>query len=211
MIRRSLIAAAVGIAAAMAVAQPGTDPSRLTGRQQDVYAIYSMLMPGAVFANLGSDQNQRWAIADTTVNFEDINPALAPDAALKAPNDHPRRFHDAAVDYEQRRGERQPVLRAFHLDRPYTLLTPKDIQAFRAARTTADPDSGSTQKYSGYPGINYFSDVYFNPQRNAALVYQLSWCGNLCSQGEWVYLEKHDGQWVRRSGHAAIASGARPF
>ena len=40
----------------MAVAQPGTDPSRLTGRQQDVYAIYSMLMPGAVFANLGSDR-----------------------------------------------------------------------------------------------------------------------------------------------------------
>ena len=211
MIRRRLIAAVLGISAGIAFAQPNPDPTHLTARQQDVYAIYSMLMPGAVLANLGSSQNQRWAIADTTVNDKDINPALAPEAALKAPNDHPRRFHDAVLDYEQRRGERQTVVRAFHLDRPYTLLTASDLQGFRATRTAAAPDSASTRNYSGYPGINYFSDVYFNPQRNAALVYQLAWCGNFCSQGEWVYLEKHDGHWVQRSGQAAIASGAKPF
>jgi len=209
--RRSLIAAVVGIFTGIAIAQPNSDPAHLTARQQDAYAIYSMLMPGTVLANLGSSQNQRWAIADTTVNYEDINPALAPEAALKAPNEHPRRFHDAVLDYEQRRGERQTLVPAFRLDRPYALLTQADIQDFRVARTTAAPGNASTQKYSGYPGINYFSDVYFNPQRNAALVYQLAWCGSFCSLGEWVYLEKHDGHWVRRSGQAAIASGAKPF
>src|SRR5277367_5557402 len=149
MIRRGLAAAAVGIFAGLLSAQPNTDlAAHLNPLQQDVYAIYSLLMPGTVLANLGSSQNQRWAIADTTVNYEDINPALAPEAALQAPSDHPRRFHDAVVDYEQRRGERQPIIRAFHLDRPYTLLTPSDVDEFRAARMAPTPDSGSTQKYS---------------------------------------------------------------
>jgi hypothetical protein len=211
-IRRALIATAVVIFAGLGFAQSDSNsPIHLTERQQDVYAIYSMLMPGAVLANLGSSQNQRWAIADTTVNAEDINPALAPEAALKPPDDHPRRFHDAVVDYEQRRNERQAVIRAFHLDRPYTLLTPSDIQAFQDSRTSVAADSESQQKYSGYPGINYFSDVYFNAQRSAALVYMVAWCTNLCGQGEWVYLEKQNSQWVRRSGQASIVSGAKPF
>ncbi len=211
MIRRSLLAIAVGIFAGAIFAQTPDLTSHLNPRQQDIYAIYSMLMPGAVFENLGSDQNQRWAIADTTVNFEDIDPALAPEAALKPPDDHPRRFHDAVADYEQRRGERQTVLHAFHVDRPYTLLSPADVQEFRTVRTASEPDSDSAQKYSGYPGINYFSDVYFNSPRTAALVYQLAWCGSFCSQGEWVYLEKRDGQWIRRSGQGAVVSGAKPF
>lgn len=211
-VRRVLIAAAVLFLAGFGFAQSDTNsPLHLNERQQDVYAIYSLLMPGAVLGNLGSSQNQRWAIADTTVNAEDINPALAPEAALKPPDDHPRRFHDAVVDYEQRRNERQSVIRAFHLDRPYTLLTPSDIQAFQDSRTSVAADSDSQQKYSGYPGINYFSDVYFNPQRSAALVYMVAWCTNLCGQGEWVYLEKQNSQWVRRSGQASIVSGAKPF
>lgn len=212
MIRRGLASIAFLIFAGLLSAEPNADPaSNLNPRQQDVYAIYSLLMPGAVLANLGSSQNQRWAIADTTVNYQDINPALEPEAALKAPDDHQRRFHDAVVDYQQRKGERQPIIHALHVDRPYTLLTPSDVDEFRAARTAAAPDNGGSQKYSGYPGINYFSDVYFNPQRDAALVYQLGWCGSFCSQGEWVYLEKQNGRWVRRSGQPAIASGARPF
>jgi hypothetical protein len=207
MIRRGLLAAVLLVFAPVfagpAFAQPAPDhshPIQPTGRQHDIYAIYSMLMPGAVFANMGSDRNQRWAIADTTINATDINPALAPEAALKAPPEHPRRFHDAVVDYEQHRNVRQTITHHFQLDRPYTLLTQADIEEFRAVR--ASPDSGSElqAKYSGYPGINYFSDVYFNPQRNAALVYMLCWCGNLCAQSEWVYLEKQDGQWIRRSG-----------
>src|ERR1700743_23020 len=153
-IRRVLIAAAMLFFAGFGFAQSDINaPLHLNERQQDVYAIYSMLMPGAVLANLGSSQNSRWAIADTTVNAEDINPALAPEAALKPRDDHPRRFHDAVVDYEQRRNERQPVLRAFHLDRPYTLLTRSDIQAFQDSRTSVAADSDSQQKDRGYPGI----------------------------------------------------------
>jgi hypothetical protein len=210
---RRLLAIFIVAFAGFASAQANPDhPIQPSSRQHDVYAIYSLLMPGAVFANLGSDQNQRWAIADTTVNSDDINPALAPEAALKAPPDHPRRFHDAVVDYQQRRNQRQTITHQLHLDRPYTLLSQGEIQEFRAARTGTSVGNDLKQKYNGYPGINYFSDVYFNPQRNAALVYMLCWCGSLCAQSEWVYLEKQDGgQWIRRSGQGAIAPGARAF
>jgi hypothetical protein len=211
MIRRGLVAA-FAVFAGFAFAQPNPGhPTQPTGRQQDVYAIYSLLMPGTVFSSLGSDQNQRWAVADTTVNDGDINPALAPEAALQAPSDHPKRFHDAVVDYEQRRTQRQTVTRNFHLDRPYTLLSATEIQELRDARTAVSPDSSQTQKYGGYPGITYFSDVYFNPQRSAALVYMLDWCSNFCGASEWIYLEKHDSQWIRRSGQGAVVSGAKPF
>ena len=211
MIRRGLIAAWVVFASFVFAQSNSGHPVQPTGRQQDVYAIYSVLMPGTVFSNLGSDQNQRWAVADTTVNAGDIDPALAPEAALQAPSNHPKRFHDAVIDYEQRRNQRQTLTRNFHLDRPYTLFTSDDIQEFRSVRTAITPDSSLADKYSGYPGVTYFSDVYFNPQRSAALVYILDWCSNFCGQSEWVYLEKQDGQWIRRSGQGSIVSGAKPF
>ena len=46
----------------------------------------------------------------------------------------------------------------------------------------------------------FFSAVYFNQNLTAALVYVNVWCASLCAAGQWVYLEKHGGQWVRRSG-----------
>ena len=55
-------------------------------------------------------------------------------------------------------------------------------------------------------GVAFFSAVFFNSAQTAALVYVNDWCANLCAVGQWVYLEKHNGQWIRRSG--LIAKGA---
>ena len=177
-----------------------TAASASVERLKDVYAIYSLLLPGDVLANVDSTQNQRWAIAATTVNAEDINPALAPEAALQAPATHARSFHEAVADYNLRKNERLVLTRHFQVDRPYSLLDSSEVTEFRNARTSASAGSALRQKYNGYPGITYFSEIYFNPRRTAALVYMLDWCGNLCAQAEWVYLEKNNGQWVRRSG-----------
>jgi hypothetical protein len=208
--RRSSIAAAVLILAGSLSAQ-SDPPAHLTGRLQDVYEIYSRVMPGAVFTNLGSAQNQRWAIADTTINIDDMNPALAPDAALKAPSGAAKEFGEAVEDFQLRKHQREPVIRSLKLDRPYILLSSAEAGDFRVSRTSASPGNALAQKYSGYPGISYLSDVYFDSHRTVALVYLLDWCGSLCGQGEWIYLEKQNGQWVQRSGQAGIVSGARPF
>jgi hypothetical protein len=94
------------------------------------------------------------------------------------------------------------LTRRFKLSRPYVLLPAADTAQFRASRTSMDATSSMQSAYGDYLGITYFSEVYFNVAQTSALVYILDWCGNLCSQAAWVYLEKQNGAWVLRSGKA---------
>jgi hypothetical protein len=129
---------------------------------------------------------------------------LAPEAFLQPPADNPRGFQEAVSDYNQRKKERlalKPPPR-LNLSRPYVLLAPADVAQFKAARTSPMGSSDDQSKYSQYLGITFLSEVYFNTAQTSALVYILDWCGNLCSQAVWVYLEKRDGAWVLRSGKA---------
>jgi hypothetical protein len=192
--------AAAGLMPLLLAMAAAPAPPHPDSRVQDSYAIYSLLLPGQLWQNMDSSRTQTWAIAGTTVSAADIDPALAPEAALKAPPDHPQWFQGAVQDYNARKSRRLPLIRAFQTDRPYVLLTPSEVEEFKSLRTSMDANSTLKEKYSGIPGITYFSEVYFNPARTGALVYMLNWCGNLCSQAEWTYLDKENGQWVRRSG-----------
>jgi hypothetical protein len=177
-------------------------PAASTDRLPDSYAIYSLIMPGQVFKDMDSGQNQPWAISATTVNEDDMDPKLAPEATLQPPTDNPRGFQEAVYDYNQRKKERMLLKRRLQLSRPYVLLGPNSTAQFKESRTSLNATSDIQSIYGNYLGITFFSEVYFNTAQTAALVYILDWCGNLCSQAEWVYLEKQDGTWVRRSGKA---------
>jgi hypothetical protein len=195
------------VSASLAFAQTKPAPAPVVpDRLPDSYQIYSLLMPGQVFTDMDSGQNQPWAISDTTINEDDMNPKLAPEATLQPPEDNPRGFREAVMDYNQRKKERLVLKRRFKLDRPYVLLAAADTAEFRAARTSMSATSDMQSAYADYLGITYFSEVYFNVAQTAALVYVLDWCGNLCSQAEWIYLEKQNGTWVRRSGKAPAQS-----
>jgi hypothetical protein len=174
-------------------------------RMPDSYLIYAMLMPGQLFEDMGSGESQAWAISGTTVNEDDMDPKLAPEATLQPPDDNPRGFKEAVNDYNQRKKERLVLTHRLKLSRPYVLLTPSDTTEFKASRSV-NSDSELQSKYGDYVGITFFSEVYFNTAQTSALVYILDWCGNLCSQAEWIYLEKRDGVWVRRSGKAPAQS-----
>lgn len=189
----------VAVSAALGQTKPPTVPA---DRLPDSYQIYSLLMPGQVFTDMDSGQNQPWAISATTVNEDDINPKLAPDATLQPPTDNPRAFREAVSDYNQRKKERMVLTRRLKLPRPYVLLQPAETAQFQSSRTSVDATSDLQSAYAGYLGITYFSEVYFNVAQTSALVYILDWCGNLCSQSQWVYLEKQNGVWVLRSGKA---------
>ena len=169
-------------------------------RAADSYAIYSVLMPGAPFDSMNSLQSQKWAIADTTISISDMNPAIPPEGQLKAPKEHSNRFHEAVRDFEARKYDRIQLTQQFHLGTPYTLMDAGQVAEFRQAKTSIAADSGLQSKYAPYPGITFFSEVYFNSNHHAALVYMNNWCANLCQQGQWLYLEKHGGSWVKRSG-----------
>ncbi len=205
--RLSMLCLAVAASAPLALAQAKpTAAANPPDRLPDTYLIYSLLMPGQVFTDMDSGQNQPWAISDTTINEDDMDPKLAPEAILQPPADNPRDFREAVSDYNQRKKERLVLKRRFQLNRPYVLLPAADAAQFRASRSDPDASSAMQSAYGGYLGITYFSEVYFNIAQTAALVYILDWCGNLCSQADWVYLEKQNGVWVRRSGKAPAQS-----
>lgn len=152
-------------------------------RADDSYAIYSLLMPGPTLAQLASERDATWAIAEITVNDADRSPSVPPQGELKPPPDHPQGFNEAVQDYEANRNTRVQLGKdGFHIDHAFQLVNPE------------------TAKNSGHPGVTFFSEVYFDASHDAALVYQSEWCANLCAAGTWVYLEKHGDQWVRRSG-----------
>jgi hypothetical protein len=198
----------LAIAGATVLASAQTKPAAVAGssdRMPDSYLIYAMLMPGQLFEEMGSGESQAWAISGTTVNEDDMDPKLAPEATLQPPDDNPRGFKEAVNDYNQRKKERLVLTNRLKLSRPYVLLTPSDSTEFKASRSV-NSDSELQSKYGDYVGITFFSEVYFNTAQTSALVYILDWCGNLCSQAEWIYLEKRDGVWVRRSGKAPAQS-----
>jgi len=204
MLRKLLILAAIvmvfGASAPRdtVLADGGASPMP-SDRAADSYSIYSLLMPGAPFDSMSTDQIQKWAIADTTINIGDMNPAIPPEGQLQPPKDHPKRFREAVRDYEARRNQRIQLTNQFNLSQPYDLMNAGQVAELRRAKTAVDPGD-LREKYSGYPGITFFSQVFFNSEHTAALVYMNNWCANLCARGQWIYLEKHGGNWVKRSG-----------
>jgi hypothetical protein len=203
-LRVNLVMLCVAVAGSAALVSAQTKPAGTAiapDRLLDSYLIYAMLMPGQLFEDMGSGQSQAWAISGTTINEDDMDPKLAPEATLQPPDDNPRGFKEAVTDYNQRKKERLVLTRRLKLSQPYVLLTPNDVAQFKESRSV-NSDSELQSKYGDYVGVTFFSEVYFNTAQTSALVYILDWCGNLCSQAEWIYLEKRDGVWVRRSGKA---------
>jgi hypothetical protein len=182
-------------------AQPQTNPIPIkVDRAADSYAIYSLLMPGVPFDGMSPEQAPRLAIAATTVNIDDMNPAIPPEGQLQPPPNNEKAFNEAVQDFHTRRYERVHLDHQLKIDRPYALVSADDVAELRNSLAGIDPGSQLKDKWAGYPGITYFSEVYFNTSRTAALVYMNNFCANLCANGQWIYLEKDDGQWVRRSG-----------
>ena len=170
-------------------------------RAADSYAIYSILMPGQPFNSMSPSQTSRWAIAENTVNITDMNPAVPPDGQLNPPPDNHRDFEEALDDYEARKQQRFRLdANHFQLSHPFSLLNDEQVSELRQARSSTTANSGLKSQYAGYPGVTFFSAVYFNRAQTAALVFMNNWCANLCAAGQWIYLEKQGGHWVRRSG-----------
>lgn len=170
-------------------------------RAADSYAIYSLLMPGQVFSSMAPEQNRQWAIAEVTVNEQDRNPAIPPQGQLKAPPDHAQAFSEALGDYQANRYVRvQLTQKPFTVAHSFSLLAPDQVDDLRAAKASATATSDAQSRWAGYPGITFFSEVYFDTHHTAALVFMNDWCSHLCAAGSWIYLEKQGGRWQRRSG-----------
>lgn len=169
-------------------------------RAADSYAIYSLLMPGNLLSGTAAGNTTRWAIAAQTVNFADMDPRIDPRGALKPPPGDEKAFHQAVGDFERLQDVTFRLERRFQLDHPYDLLDAAQVRELRQAKSSAYPGSTLQTRYAVYPGVTFFSAVYFSDDQKAALVYRNDWCGVLCSQAQWIFLQKINGHWERRSG-----------
>jgi len=169
-------------------------------RAADSYAIYSMLVSAPELQHLSPGQSHTWAVADTTVSTEDRSPAVPPQGQLKPPPGKKKTFEEAVEDYESNQHFRLHLTRN-GFQQGVTLLTPDQVRQLREAKTSPAVDSSTQTQWSGYAGVTFFSEVYFDKKHTAALVYQSEWCAHLCSAGTWIYLEKQGGHWVRQSGN----------
>ena len=176
-------------------------------RGDDSYAIYSLLMPGHVLADLGTEQNQKWLIADTTILRGQLNDQVpSPRRCVQPPAERTQDFQGVFEDFDRHKNERIQLDRNFTLQQPYDLLDEAQRTAFASTRTASAsaPDPNVAADFRGAPGIVYFSQVYFNLGNTLALVYQQEWCGPKCGEGQWVVLEKISGGWVRRNWNSCM-------
>lgn len=169
-------------------------------RAADSYAIYSLLMPGWLFRNAAKGNATRWAIAKQTVTFAEMNPRIDPRGALKPPSGNEKGFHQAVQDFELHQNLRYTLQPKLSFGHAYDLLDAQQIHELREAKSSIAPDSRLQSRYAAYPGVTFFSAVYFSNDQKAALVYMNDWCGVLCSQSEWIFLEKKNDHWQRMSG-----------
>lgn len=169
-------------------------------RAADSYAIYSMLISAPELQRLSAGQSHTWAVADTTVSTEDRSPAVPPQGQLKPPPGKKKFFEEAVADFEANQHFRLHLTRS-GFQHGVTLLTPDQVRQLREAKTSPAVTSSTQTQWSGYAGVTFFSEVYFDKKHSAALVYQSEWCAHLCSAGTWIYLEKQGGRWVRQSGN----------
>ncbi len=169
-------------------------------RAADAYAIYSLLTPGKLLRDVASASASRWAIAAETVSFADMDPRIDPRGALKPPADNEKAFQEAVASFERQKNVRYRLRHRLDVGHPYDLLDAAQIRALREAKSSTDADARLRDRYAAYPGVTFFSAVYFSRDRKAALVYRNDWCGVLCSQAQWFYLEKQGGRWEQKSG-----------
>ena len=86
------------LAASASLAWPQTKPAPRRPRSPSGYLpdlFAADARPGVY--RYGFRSNQPWAISDTTVNEDDMNPKLAPEAILQPPEDNPRAFQEAVT------------------------------------------------------------------------------------------------------------------
>jgi hypothetical protein len=168
-------------------------------------------MPGQVFTDM--DSGGPWAIADSTVNEDDVNPKLAPEAFLQPPPDNPRGFREAVNDYNQRKKERMPLTRRFNLSRSYVLLLPDDVAQFKASRTSPNSPSDQQSTYGQYLGITFsarFISIQRKPPRWSIFSIGVGTCARNPSGFIWKSRTAPGYDVPARLPHKHRSSGGRP-
>ncbi len=171
-----------------------------SGRQTDVYAIYSLMLLHPATSH-GPDDNQIYLISDVTVPGTPTEPCVRP------PDSETKRWAEVMEDFKLHQNVRTKLQPIFTLSKPFKLLNPAECDEFFKGRAaphvpTSPPEDPSKNQALFQKASDLFSlgDVYFDRNHTLALTFISSWCGGLCSQSQWKVFEKGtDGTWKAKS------------
>ncbi len=195
-------AQSVPVPVALPLAAVPMPPDRL----EDSYAIYSQLMPGREYESEGWPR-KLWLIEDTTTTVVepgkpcfpgDASELVNPHNAIKAPAGREVDLKELLEDFDRNCHQRLTLTpESFQLSAPFRVLDESAQQRFWASRngSTREAALALAQEFAGAPGLNSFSEVYFNAHHSLAMVYAGQPCGSLCGSWYWVVLEKSNGRW----------------
>ena len=161
--------------------QQGTD------REQDVYAIYSLMLTNPQTSH-GPDDNKFYLIAGTTAPGVPKRPCIAPPKEREA--DRGADFREALADFNQRGATQRQLSRAFSIQKPYVLLNAEEVREFQELHTIPKPAGAPAGRFQGATDLFTLSDVYFNQSGTLALTAISSWCGITCGLYSWMVFER---------------------
>jgi hypothetical protein len=94
---------------------------------------------------------------------------------------------------------------AFHILRPYKLVTDAEARLFQTSRigdkrvSNPTPTPALTRLFAQASDIIRLGPVFFNHQRTLAIVSVSNWCGGLCGGQAWRIFIKRDHVWIEQS------------
>lgn len=144
-----------------------------------------------------ADEKESYAVYSAVVNWSASNPGPWPPLVIEpetidvfglprpVPCGLPRPDEDQKAVYQEQLSDIQQKLYTQNsLQRKFTISRPYELRKHR-------PDAPDRSEV-----VFSFSRVGFNAARNRAVLYVDFWCGSLCGQGEFFFLQKRDGHWV---------------
>jgi len=177
-------------------------------RAADSYQIYSQLLEHGQIEGTTWDRTF-WLVEEATTSerpdvpcFPDgqksNNFGMNPHSAIQAPSDRAKDLKALLDDYDLHCHERIQLKRdSFQVQLPIRLAdddTKKNFFATHLGPTQPGPKLKA--EFEGAAGIHSFSEVYFTPNHDLAMVSTGVWCGGLCGEWRWVVLERNGGRWT---------------
>jgi hypothetical protein len=113
---------------------------------------------------------------------------------------------DVPEDFNRKNKAQMLISRKIPIETPYELISREELNNISqgSGRSVVGFWEHFYQRYPGSGGYTSLSAVGFNSTRTEALVYVAHRCGSLCGSGEYVFLQKQNGQWA---GHAVQGCG----
>ncbi len=167
-------------------------------RDDESYAIYSMLVPNEFGADKDVSDYTQWIISEQTVRWPEPGDESKLDTCFRIPDAEKAQYESMIADYKRQNAEPKKLVTKFTLPKMYSLLSDAGKDSYLAATEPAQGHRRMRRMQSwleGAPGLISFSAIGYSADRSLALVFAQHECGEDCGGGSPHVLKKINGKW----------------